>query len=224
MGRVGTARASHGPPLRKETPVKHAPVVAVLCVVCAMPGAAQSITVTKPVADATCTNGQPCAIAWTVSGRPSGKVILELMDKVTPRVIRQIASNLPTGDLRYPWTVPGDIPDGQYRVRVRVARTTSSAVGGVFTIQARSGGLHAVGMQVAAPVAPIRISEPAHTSVWTIDETHTIRWQANDSVKYPLWLFLEQQGHATKAADRVLLRNVAVAPCCLALCAGDADE
>ena len=57
------------------------------------------------------------------------------------------------------------------------------------------------GLPVAAPVIPIHILEPTHSSVWTIGEGHTISWTATDKVKYPLWLFLVSKDHKIPIVD-----------------------
>ncbi len=86
--------------------MKHAPLVAVFFLMCALPAAAQSITVTKPVAGTTCTKGQACAIAWTVVGQPGGTGIIELLEETTTNVVRVIKSNAQIANLQYSWTVP----------------------------------------------------------------------------------------------------------------------
>ena len=81
--------------------MKHAPLIAVLGAICALPLAAQTITVTKPVAGATCTKGQACAIAWTVTGQPGTTGIIELLEETTTNIVRVIKSDAQIANLQY---------------------------------------------------------------------------------------------------------------------------
>jgi hypothetical protein len=173
--------------------MKHAPLVAVFILMCALPLAAQSITVTKPVAGATCTKGQPCAIAWTVTGQPGATGIVELLEKTTTNVVRSIKTDAQIANLQYSWTVPTDVPDGQYRVRVRVAWLVVSAPGGVFTIKAPSGGsppqpglgtkkavkVNVPGVQAGIAVLPVKILSPTSGATWEVGHQYLIKWTAD---------------------------------------------
>jgi hypothetical protein len=155
--------------------------------------AAQSVTVTKPAANDTCTEGQACPIQWTSAGLPGANVIVDLLDKVSTTVIRPVAYDLPIGDGQFPWTVPGDIPAGQYRIRVRVHGAAISDFGDVFTIKAPSGGFKpqpgqaakktiastAINPQVAPSIAPVRILVPSPGTTWEVGKSYMIHWTAD---------------------------------------------
>ncbi len=164
---------------------------------CALPLAAQSITVTHPGTGEVCTKGQPCAIAWTISGpgggsQPGGTAVIELMDKEAPTVRKTISPGVPIGNLQFSWTVPGDVVAGQYRVQVRLQGALLSDIGDPFTIKAQSGGFHpsagaaakatvpaGVGAHGATAVMPIRIVSPETGSMWEAAKSYFIRWTAD---------------------------------------------
>ncbi|TAM45843.1 MAG: hypothetical protein EPN53_14200 [Acidobacteria bacterium] len=173
--------------------MKHAPLVAVFFLMCALPAAAQSIAVTKPVAGTTCTKGQACAIAWTVVGQPGGTGIIELLEETTTNVVRVIKSNAQIANLQYSWTVPDDVTAGKYRVRVRVAWLTASLPGAVFTIKAQTGGspvqpgpsakkavtVNAPGFQVANALLPVKILSPHGGETWEVGHQYLVKWTAD---------------------------------------------
>ncbi len=173
--------------------MKHAPLVALLGVMCALPATAQWITVTKPAAGDTCTKEQVCTIAWTVLGQPGSTGIIELLDKATDTVVRLIKPDVQILSHQYAWTVPGDLAAGQYRVRLRVAWLVVSPPGGVFAIKAKAGLQLQPGPAFKTPVAtrkpvlnfppglgtPITILYPANMVEWELNHPYTTRWTAD---------------------------------------------
>jgi len=177
--------------------MKHAPLIAaLLCVLCALPLAAQPITVAHPGTADTCIRGQACAIAWTLTPPgQTGNVSIDLINKSTPTVVKNIAPSVPIGNLQFSWTVPADVAtDKQYRVRVQgvLSGLQVSDIGDPFWIKAQSGGFHPQPGQVAAKsaaalqagqgvatVAPIHVVFPVAGDTWNIGKVYTVKWTSS---------------------------------------------
>jgi hypothetical protein len=97
------------------------------------PPPAPFITVTKPAGGETWMRNAALTITWTKSGTMPGSVKIDLVDKNGAAVVKPIADNAPnTGSC--PWTIPGDMTFGDYRVRVQVKTTAIKDDSGVFHI------------------------------------------------------------------------------------------
>jgi hypothetical protein len=88
----------------------------------AAPPPAGSITVAKPAAGDKWHRGKAYAIAWSRTGTMPNLVKISLMDKNSAAVVREIADNVPNSGT-YSWNILGDVPFGEYRVRVLVKTT-----------------------------------------------------------------------------------------------------
>jgi len=229
--------------------MKKAPLAAALLfLLCALPLAAQSITVDHPGTGETCTKGQACAVAWTLTAAPggappAGTAVIELMDKTQPTVRKTISPGVPLGNLQYSWTVPTDVA-GQYRVRVRLQGAVLSDIGEVFTIKPQSGGSHppggvaakapmpaGLGAHVETAVIPIHIVSPGTGFKWEVAKSYFIRWTADtkpddgftvelcNTSGTKVWTIQEGEG-AQRQADGTWFIPVNL-PCGHPVCAGD---
>jgi hypothetical protein len=168
----------------------------------------QSFSVTSPNGDESWELGKTQNITWTYSMIPNNTKVKLMLWKDGSK-FGDIVTDLPIGSSgsgSYAWTVGsyqgGTAEDGTgYKVRIRDMQNQYDVdqSNQPFTIApaaeaaeppSKPGGLKAHVGQVATVMVAISINEPTKTSVWTIGETHTIRWSARDTVKYPLWLFL----------------------------------
>jgi hypothetical protein len=95
---------------------------------------AASITVTKPAAGDPWHKGSTYTIIWTMSGTMPATVRITLHNATTGAVtpIQDPAPN--SGS--YSWTIPTDIPDGSYKVRVKVKGAAVEGDSGAFNISA----------------------------------------------------------------------------------------
>lgn len=179
---------------------------------------AQSVTITSPNGNENWPLGASRNITWTFSSFSVGTPMRLILYKEGVKV-GDIAQNVPIGQNgagTYAWTVGayvgGTAAAGSgYKVRIRPQNSQApmDASNAAFTIDPASeppgepstpGGLKAhVG--AATALISIRVLEPTKVSVWTIGETHTIRWQASDSVSYPLSIFLVSADHKIPIVD-----------------------
>ena len=98
---------------------------------------AATVTVTKPAPGETWVKGKAYAIIWTKDGTMPDLVRISLRDARTLGELRLIQDNVPnTGS--YLWTVPADITDGAYRIRVKVNDVTVADDSDFFYIAASS--------------------------------------------------------------------------------------
>lgn len=98
---------------------------------------AAMVTVTKPAPGETWVKGKAYAIIWTKDGTMPDLVRISLRDARTLGELRLIQDNVPnTGS--YLWTVPADITDGAYRIRVKVNDVTVADDSDFFYIAASS--------------------------------------------------------------------------------------
>ncbi len=180
---------------------------------------AQSITVTSPNGNENWELGKTQNITWTYLNIPQNKKVKLALWKDGSK-IGDIVTDLPigiSGSGSYPWSV-GSYQGGTavagtgYKVRIRDMQNQyeTDQSNQLFTIAPASqapgqpstpGGPKAHVGQVAEAMIAISIKEPTKMSVWTIGETHTIRWSAADRVKYPLWLFLVSADHTIPIVD-----------------------
>jgi len=95
---------------------------------------AQTITVTKPAAGETVVKGTGYTIMWTKTGTMGANVRITLRNAATLAEVQVIADPAPnTGS--FAWQMPGDIPDGSYKIRVKVKNEAVSGDSGAFTIK-----------------------------------------------------------------------------------------
>jgi len=100
---------------------------------------AASITVTKPAANEPWVKGQTYTIIWTKSGSMPNNVRITLRNKASTAVVQEIADPAPNSGA-YLWLVSASIPDGEYRIRVKVKNADISDDSEVFTISASQPG------------------------------------------------------------------------------------
>jgi hypothetical protein len=182
--------------------MKHACLVPTLLgAVFAGPLAAQTITVTNPNANTVWTVGNPATIQWTKQGSLPATVRILLIDEAEATIVQVIKDPAPnTGTYQWP-AVQGSFTLPKYKVKVRASNTQIAGTSAAFLIKAQSGPLVAAGLHGMTAQIPIRVLEPTKDSVWTIGEIHTVRWQAVDSVKYPVWVFLVSADHHIPIVD-----------------------
>jgi hypothetical protein len=94
---------------------------------------AASITVTKPALNEPWTKGQSFTITWTKTGSMPNNVRISLRNKNSTAVVQEIVDPAPNTGV-YLWLVPTSIPDGEYRIRVKVKGADISDDSEVFTI------------------------------------------------------------------------------------------
>jgi hypothetical protein len=94
---------------------------------------AQTITVTEPAAGETWHTGLTYLITWTKSGTMPATVRIALRNAAGTSEVRTIQDPAPnTGS--YSWTIPKDIPDGSYKIRVKAKGTNIEGDSVTFTI------------------------------------------------------------------------------------------
>ncbi len=181
--------------------MKLAPLVATLSVACALPAAAQLITVTKPAAGETVykTSPGPYTITWTKVGTLSPTIDIVLRNSSDTADVLAVATGASNcgaqASCSYSWNTLSSAPVGSYRIRVK--GTGFSGTSGVFTIKSGSGGPAVHGAQ-AVPALPVlkatqpplpklppgggsqvTITYPANSAEWELNHPYTIRWTAN---------------------------------------------
>ncbi len=183
-----------------------------------------ALKVTSPNGGESWTANTSKPITWTPGGA-TGNVRIELYRNGTApgNKVGVIATGVSASAGTYPWTVgtyQGGTAPAEVGYTVMVIATTpplQDASDATFSIaaQGQAGGFHPQPGQVAAaapalaagagqvvvPVAPIRILDPTHDSQWMIGNPGTVRWEAKDDVKYPLWLFLVSADHTRPIMD-----------------------
>jgi uncharacterized Zn finger protein len=128
---------------------------------------AATVTVTKPAGGETWIKGQPCQIIWTKSGDMPNAVRISLRDKTAATEVKLIADNQPNSG-SYTWTVPQDVPDAQYVVRVKVKNAAVSDDSDVFNIAASVA---------PPPVTPtITVTKPAAGDKWHRGDPGLVTW------------------------------------------------
>jgi hypothetical protein len=130
-----------------------------------------SVTVTSPAAGATWLKGQSCSINWTKSGDMPGEVRILLRDSASTTNVLVIADPAPNSG-HYGWVVPADVPDGQYRIRVKVKTVSIFDDSDVFTI----------GSAAPPPAASITVTKPAANDTWNKSSSHNITWTKTGSM------------------------------------------
>ncbi len=128
---------------------------------------AATVTVTKPAAGETWVKGQAYQIVWTKSGDMPNTVRISLRDKTGATEVKLIADNQPNSG-SFPWTVPADVADGQYVVRVKVKNATVSDDSDIFNIAASA--------PPPPPAASITVTKPAAGDKWHRGDAEVVNW------------------------------------------------
>ncbi len=123
---------------------------------------AATIMVTKPAADEIWVKGQPCQVVWTKSGIMPNLVRISLRDKTGATQVKLLADNQPNSG-SYSGTVPQDVADGQYVVRVKVKNATVSDDSDVFIIAASAG-------------PSIHVTKPTTGDKWKRNTSYAVTW------------------------------------------------
>lgn len=149
-----------------------------LLVVMASVVSAASIAVTYPKeisGHAYCT-GQPCGVGWTKEGTLPDTVKITLRNKTSTVELMVIAASAPNTGQFYPWTIPADLADGQYVIRVKAIGAAVHGDSAAFTIK-------------TCPA--IKITSPLEGAAWQETTTHVIAWTKAGSlpneVRIELW-------------------------------------
>jgi hypothetical protein len=144
---------------------------------------AATVTVTKPATGDVWTQGQTYAVTWTKSGAMGNLVKVTLRDKNSAAELKLIADNVPnTG--AYSWTIAAIIPNGQYRVRVKVKNEPTLGDSQVFNI----------GPQQSQ--ASITVSKPAAGDSWQKTKPYTITWTKSGTMPNSVKIDLVDQNSA----------------------------
>ena len=130
---------------------------------------AQSISISSPYPMMTWHTGEEYEIKWSSTGQMDNMVRIVLRRNDTPfRVIAHSESN----DGSYKWTIPPDIPEGSYVMRVRTNPVQYPSVTG------NSGTFF-----IKPPVVPkIEVYKPDGSSHWLKGQPYSIRWSQTKSL------------------------------------------
>jgi len=175
---------------------------------------AQTITVISPNGGESWKLETTQNITWTYANVPGNTKLKLILLKDGVR-LGDIADNVElgtAGDGAFPWAVGtyigGTAPvDDGYKIRIRAMDDSNviDASDQTFAIAAASEGggtgLQAQRQKMPAFLKPLRVAEPASSAVWTVGETHIIRWTAGVQVKYPLSIFLVSEDHRVPIVD-----------------------
>jgi hypothetical protein len=138
----------------------------------AAPPPAATVTVTKPASGDKWNRDKPYTIAWTKTGTQPNSVKISLMDQNSVSVVREIVDGAAnTGS--FPWTVPADVPFGEYHVRVLVKTTQIMDDSDKFSIALISipGGTipsekKKVGIKLPGTVVPVGYQEYTKPAIY----------------------------------------------------------
>jgi hypothetical protein len=133
-----------------------------LIALCAPLLPAATITVSNPVWGTTDGhNGKALAISWSADVALTGQVLIELRNQPSTETVKTIASSTSnTG--HFAWTIPSDVPNAIYRVRVTFLSGGSSGQSQMFWISPW-----------------VRFSNPdpgVNNTTWRRDGTYAIAW------------------------------------------------
>ncbi len=117
-----------------------------------------SIVVDKPAGGDKWSKPGPHNITWTKNGTMPNSVKISLMDKNSAAVVREIADNWPNSQT-YSWTIPNDLPFGDYRVRVLVKTTAIKDDSETFSVVAKvvPGATAPVKQKAAVPMETVPV-------------------------------------------------------------------
>lgn len=140
---------------------------------------AASVTVTKPAAGEIWYKGSPYTITWTKDGTLADTVRITLRNAATLDEVKLIQGGAANTGTYSPWTIPADVADGQYVVRVKVTGMTISDDSDAFTIG-------------SAPAGPIAVKIPRINEVWYFysTNTHGVVWSTTGNVPSPYTISL----------------------------------
>ena len=130
----------------------------------------QTVTVTKPAGGDTWIKGTAQTITWTKSGNMPNIVRIGLRDPVTSNEVFLI-NDYALNSGSYVWQIPATIPDGQYKIRVRVKEVDIKDESDTFTIASS-----------APQTSSINVTKPAAGDKWNRSKPYTIAWTKNGSM------------------------------------------
>lgn len=120
------------------------------------------ITIVSPNGGESLYNGSESTIEWSYTGDPGDTVKIELLKNGS--VFRNVSSGTGAGDGgkgSYKWSIPKDIPPGNYKLRISgSSSTTSDTSDGEFSITA----------------GKLTLISPNGRESWQAGSTQTIRW------------------------------------------------
>jgi hypothetical protein len=133
-----------------------------LTALCASVLPAATVTVSNPVWGTTDGhNGKSLAISWSADVALTGQVLIELRNQPSTETVKTIAASTSNSG-HYSWTIPSDVPNAIYRVRVTFLSGGSSGQSQMFWISPW-----------------VKLTNPdqgVNTTTWRRDATHTISW------------------------------------------------
>ncbi len=138
---------------------------------------AQTITVTSPHSGDTWNKGRTYTIRWTKSGTMNANVKIRLIQNGTK--ILGITDSTPNNG-SYSWTIPANIPDGTYQIRVKTIDNAVSDDSDSFTI-----GVNNAYLQITSPSAGI---------TWYKKTTYKIKWNKTGSMSNRVKIRLYRNG------------------------------
>jgi len=156
---------------------------------------AQSITVTSPYPQMTWNNGTEYTIRWSANGQMDATVRIIL--RRNGALFRMINDNTPN-DGSYDWTIPADIPEGSYVIRVRTNPGQYAGVGGDSNL-----------FHIKPPPTPaIEVYQPHAGDHWLKGQPYVIRWHKNGELHTRVYIELFNQA-GTQQVMNIAFRGVA---------------
>ncbi len=162
---------------------------------------AASINVTKPAAGDKWNRSKPYTITWTKNGSMPNEARIRLMDKNAATVVREIVSQTANSG-SYSWTIPSDIPFGEYKIRVKIEDVSISDDSDTFEIAMAK--FHVTPRRKEEPLTPVT---PAIQAMWKeIEKPAVIKNWLNriknwGSIPPPSWAFVGRPTGYPAGAD-----------------------
>ncbi len=142
-----------------------------------------AITVLKPQAGDKLLKGLTYPVTWKYDYTipiGSAKVNIELMKGNQP--VLTIQSSYRLADRAFNWTVPKNIADGQYSIRIITVKSKYTGTSNIFTIAS-----------IPPPIAgTIKVTSPKAGDTWKKGQTYAVNWQTTGNVGSSLKLELMQ--------------------------------
>jgi hypothetical protein len=136
--------------------------IAALVALCAPLLPAATVTVSNPVWGTTDGhNGMSLPISWSADAALTGQVRIELRNQPSTETVKTIASSTANNG-HYSWTIPSDVPNAIYRVRVTFLSGGSSGQSQMFWISPW-----------------VKLTNPdqgVNNTTWRRDGTYAIAW------------------------------------------------
>ncbi len=156
---------------------------------------APAITVTKPAAGDNWEKNKTYLITWIKSGNMPDTVKIMLRNQSSTATIRELADGVPNSG-SYQWAIPNDIPDGSYRIRVKVKGADVHGDSGIFNLVSGQPSpktpMTKVPVKVAVQISPfLKVVQPNPESSWHNGDKMNIVFQAvtlpNDGLDIELY-------------------------------------